>query len=103
MIFQSLVKRNPSLSKEINSTSMHAFANGQDIDDCDDSDSLRRETRLSSSSQTNTSSSGMSSEILLGSSGEDDASTPTKAIQALAKQIEVSMGFATLLNGLLSN
>lgn len=72
---------------------MLAFANGHDIDDCDDSQTLRREKRLSSSSQTNIASSGTVTDLLVSSTTEcsdNDASTPTKAIQTLAKQIEVS-------------
>lgn len=92
VILQSLVKRTPSSAKEGNSSSVHAFANGQDLDECEEVESLRREKKTSSSSQTT--SAGLASELLTGSSedtGQDEASTPTKAIQALAKQIEVRM------------
>lgn len=71
---------------------MHAFASGHDIDDCDDPETLRREKRLSSSSPTNTNSSGTVTELLVSTEcGDNNAST--KAIQTLAKQIEVSYSF----------
>lgn len=89
------MKRNPSLTKESTTTPVHAFATGQDMDDCDEVESIRQEKRLSGTSQNNvTALAGLATNLLAGSSGEsgqDDASTPTKAIQALAKQIEVGL------------
>lgn len=77
---------------------MHAFASGHDIDDCDDPETLQREKRLSSSSPTNTNSSGTVTELLVSSTTEcGDNNASTKAIQTLAKQIEVSYSILIII------